>query len=253
MNNNEKIKKLGILKNKIIKNSSKGINSGLLTLAMAISLSACSMEKSNIDEVQIDEVIENLSKSDNLSIDEYLKYVEIYNSESGSVEQLNGVLELYYDAYNNNDIENLNISLNELGKLLLKAQIMDSINLPSDFVKNSFSVSKVKDTKGLISYNASLKIMGEGCYTDNNGLSSCGDFKITGIDAENVIENIYRAENYDIESLEDADIVILSYKRFLLNSGNITDMYHGKMVIDFSIDKERNDIYQKGKIKILTK
>lgn len=211
----------------------------LLGTAGIMALSGCSITDADVDQLittstSFDDVLDSVSEL--TTVDENLEY---YNYES--------ILEEYIKNRKAEDLTATSDSLRDLGYLILKSSICDSLGLDQGSVKSlSLDVEETFLGRPPIYVTTSTctvdyYVKNEKTVNGNIDISNtelCSEtFNITA-EGESLCSNIKDAEEHNLQTLEDADEVFQSYERFLTTSGEIVNQIFERD-INYTYDEEK--------------
>lgn len=211
----------------------------LLGTAGIIALSGCSITDADVDQLittstSFDDVLDSVSEL--TTVDENLEY---YNYAS--------ILEEYTKNRKAEDLTATSDSLRDLGYLILKSSICDSLGLNPGSVKSlSLDVEETFLVRPPIYVTTSTctvdyYVKTEKTVNGNIDISKtelCSEtFNITA-EGESLCSNIKDAEEHNLQTLEDADEVFQSYERFLTTSGEIVNQIFERD-INYTYDEEK--------------
>ena len=234
----------------------KGLVIGSCALTIASSLSGCS----KYNDKQISEIISNEmsfeeilnSVSDKTNLDEILastNYIDLLNN--------------YTIARQNNDLKKVCEILDELGNLLLKSSICntllsneeiyssdDLISVDLEYVedKNAFNGEYTKVFANISYYEPNSKVVSGNIKIPKDIINKT--YLLSG-EIFDLAYNINDCRKKNINSLEYTDKIFLSYERYLLTTGkldNDEDDY-----VKYKYDGIMSNHYDEEKVKTIKK
>lgn len=237
----------------------KGLVIGSCALTMASSLGGCSSKEKDVNNLITDEMsFETLldSVSDKTNMDEILNemnYKELLNE--------------YIIARQNKDLDHVCDALYELGKIILKASISDTLinnNSIESYqnlidVDTEFNANEVNTPIGrhYINYYAYIYVT----YTNGNTKTVSGNIEVENDiitkkyeavgEIFDLIYNMNDCKEKNVDNLDYADKIFKSYEKYLFTTGNID--IDSKNFNYYDYDGYIKNTYDNEKAKVLKK
>lgn len=176
------------------------------------------------------EDISSLSYVDDIIVNEDLYK---FNDESNKL-NLDETLKVYEDARINEKMYELNNSLENLGLLVLKSSIIDSLKLNEN---NINELKIVGSDEVYVRYDKEVSNLVAGNITDIDVIEEEKTYKLKG-KACNLIEIINNAQAHIYTDEKSVDYAYKEIIKFLYTKGNINDNFLVKDSIEFKYDQE---------------